>query len=225
MSWLNSDDVLVQGALHHVGIHFAQNPTTAVLAGASEYRSFDGSCTMWKVDALPTSLAQLHKFAEGLFLAQPSVFFRRQAFELVGPLAEDLHYAMDLDLWLRFARRYAIQTTPIELSWMRQHDGAKTFADPLASLREVEHVLRTYEALVPAGVSRLSRKAIQMRISEALLHEGLRAYFVDNKKAAWLAVVCALQKAPLILGRKIWLGLVLRLMLPMSLKSRFLRNP
>jgi hypothetical protein len=215
----------VQDALHHVGMHFARSPATAVLAGASEYRSFDGSRTMWKVDVLPTSLAQLYEFAEGLFLPQPSVFFRRQAFELVGPLAEDLHYAMDLDLWLRFARRYAIKTTPIKLSWMRQHDGAKTFANPLASLREVEHVLRTYEALVPAVVSRSSRKALQMRMSEALLQDGLRAYFVDNKKTAWRAVFCALHRTPFVVGRRIWLGLLLRLTLPTSLKSRFLQNP
>jgi glycosyltransferase involved in cell wall biosynthesis len=225
MSWLNSDDVLTQGSLQYVGIHFANASSSALLAGASEIRSFDGARTLWTVNAVPNSLVQLYRFSEGLYLAQPSVFFRREAFDVIGPLREDLHYAMDLDLWLSFARRHTIDTSARALSWMRHHDDAKTYANTLAVLQEVENVMQAHGASVSANVYRSSRRALRHHRSEAWSKEGLRAYFSGNRKLAWRAVLCAFIETRSVLTKRIWLSLLLRLTFPMALKSLILNRP
>jgi len=54
---------------------------------------------------LPPS-ASIKKFADGSFICQPTVFFRREVFDEVGLLDESLKTAFDLDLWLRIFKRY-----------------------------------------------------------------------------------------------------------------------
>src|SRR5918998_311730 len=42
------------------------------------------------------------------FIVQPAAFFRRSAFEAVGGLDPSLNWAMDYDLWLKFAARFEV---------------------------------------------------------------------------------------------------------------------
>ncbi len=45
-------------------------------------------------------------------VAQPAAFFTREAFEAVGGLDPDYHYAMDYDLWLKIAARFEVPHGP-----------------------------------------------------------------------------------------------------------------
>src|SRR5262249_28286597 len=127
LAWLNSDDVLQEHSLLTIGRYFAENPACNFLAGHSEIRDVTGTKILWTVNDLPRSLTQLLEYPLGRYLPQPSVFFRRNALDAVGPLNEQLHFAMDLDLWLRMAEHYQIEILPQTLSWMRMHEGAKTY--------------------------------------------------------------------------------------------------
>jgi hypothetical protein len=60
-------------------------------------------------------------------LQQPSTFFSREIFDLVGGLDQRLHYVMDKDLWLRIqSRGFEFQTTDLLLSNFRCHENSKT---------------------------------------------------------------------------------------------------
>ena len=60
---------------------------------------------------------------------QPSCFFRKSAWELAGPIDEDLHMAFDLDLWLRMAKKGCkFVGIPELLSTALSHESAKTTA-------------------------------------------------------------------------------------------------
>jgi hypothetical protein len=60
-------------------------------------------------------------------LQQPSTFFSKEIFDLVGGVDQKLHYVMDKDLWLRIQHRgYEFQTTDLILSNFRCHEGSKT---------------------------------------------------------------------------------------------------
>jgi glycosyltransferase involved in cell wall biosynthesis len=225
LGWLNSDDVLNESALQIVGAHFAQLPESMVFAGRSEIKCSDGSKTLWSVDALPTTFDELCNYAKGKFLPQPSVFFRRTAFDEVGGISEDFHYAMDLDLWLKIATKHPIDTTAHLLSWIRWHTDAKTNRNTLAVLKEVETILAPNSASIPASVRKSLYRALRRNQSEAWSREGLRAYFVGNRTAAWQAAFNALASASASCTHRVWLSLILRLILPKAITSTFLKRP
>ena len=62
------------------------------------------------------------------FIMQPSCFFTRRAWQECGPLDENLHFAMDTDLWFRIAQKFSFAMTLKNLSTSVVHPDAKTTA-------------------------------------------------------------------------------------------------
>ena len=119
-----------------------------LVAGRAEYRDVSGTHSIWVVDRVPRTFSEVFSFFDTYF-AQPSVFFTRQALNLDRlSLREKLHYAMDLDLWLRMGRHARITLVDQHLSWMRQHKDAKTWRDALSVIDEVEQVLEPHSRYV-----------------------------------------------------------------------------
>jgi hypothetical protein len=61
-------------------------------------------------------------------IGQPSVFFRRSAFERAGPLDISFHFMLDHHLWIRLARQGKILHVPQVWSAARYHPAAKNRA-------------------------------------------------------------------------------------------------
>ena len=62
----------------------------------------------------------------GVYIPQPAAFWRRDLWERVGPLDTKLYFAMDYDLWVRFARETSIQYHPKLWASFRIHGEGKT---------------------------------------------------------------------------------------------------
>jgi hypothetical protein len=76
------------------------------------------------------------------WFAQPSTFFSRSLFDSAGGVVrEDLHYAMDLELWIRFVKRAAPGFIDSKLSAYRIHEAAKTGALTVPAEMEIVRVL------------------------------------------------------------------------------------
>jgi len=130
--WLNSDDYYHRGALREVAEQFIANPDAGAVVGAGDMLVEEtGAITL--VESFPVTVNSLYG-AVDRFFAQPSCFFSRQAWLDCGPLDESLHLAMDLDLWLKIARKYAYVTTHKNLSVSLIHSHAKTKALAAQSL-------------------------------------------------------------------------------------------
>jgi hypothetical protein len=69
---------------------------------------------------------RLLEFWRGYRMHQPSIFWRREVFDKVGPLREDLHLTMDFDYWVRVAQHYQFLNVDQVLSFCNQHPAAKT---------------------------------------------------------------------------------------------------
>jgi GT2 family glycosyltransferase len=119
--WLNSDDLLLPGALLRVGRHFAGHPGCAWLSGDGVFVAEDGRTEQFVQRAAAYDFDDLLDYGAGRFLPQPSVFFMRELFQRVGGVDEKLRYAMDLDLWLRMRARAPLCYLPASLSLLRQH--------------------------------------------------------------------------------------------------------
>jgi glycosyltransferase involved in cell wall biosynthesis len=144
-SWLNSDDVLLPGALSAVAREWHVGKPLSII-GRSEYRRKDGIDCFYSVVDVPASPSELLAYGLGRFVGQPSAFFALDAFRRVGGLDLDLHYAMDLDLWFRLYTLSEPRLIPEKLSWMRAHPAAKTSSGSERVLGEVERVFDRHVA-------------------------------------------------------------------------------
>jgi glycosyltransferase involved in cell wall biosynthesis len=138
LGWLNSDDVLLPGALRVVGDAFAANPDAVAVCGSG-----------WKVDAegRRTKRVAAREFdgrliRTALTYLQPAMFFRRDAYEAVGGLDTSLRYAMDWDLLMRLAERGRVVAVDVDLAELRCYAATKSEAGGWERLREIAELGR-----------------------------------------------------------------------------------
>ncbi len=141
MGWLNSDDVLLPGALQAVGEAFAKDPEPVPVYGRAVYVDAEGRRPAPYLTA-PWSRERL---ADLCFLAQPATFWRSRVFREVGELDASLHHTMDYDYWLRIAERYEdrqILHLDRELAAARLHGDAKSVAGWDRGLDEIFRLVK-----------------------------------------------------------------------------------
>ncbi len=99
VGWLNSDDLYTSGAISRAVDAFQAHPSWLMVYGQGEHVDAIGLV----IGRYPTRLpaTPIGKFAEGCFICQPTVFFRRTMNVLLGKLDESLKTAFDFDYWLR----------------------------------------------------------------------------------------------------------------------------
>jgi glycosyltransferase involved in cell wall biosynthesis len=124
LSWLNSDDTLLPGALEKVEGYLGSHAAVALVHGRVHFTDESGRIVS-EVETGPTDhegLASLN------LVCQPAAFFRRTALEAAGGLDRELRYAMDHDLWIRMARQHALGYIAEFLATYRLHPESKTRA-------------------------------------------------------------------------------------------------
>lgn len=123
LGWINSDDLLLPGALARVRSIFDSDPSVEIVAGYLAL--IDAESRVISLPRVPTGNNFLGR--RGLVqVSQQSTFFRRSLYEKVGGLDLSLHCAMDFDLWSRFYTAGAKwRTLPIHLAAFRKHGEAK----------------------------------------------------------------------------------------------------
>jgi hypothetical protein len=132
VAWLNSDDMHAPGTLHQVALHWLQSRADVLAGICAEHRNHS-----FKVINKPSATnrdfntAQLARifpcWFSGMYFFQPEVFFTKALLERVGPLDESLNYAMDYDLWMRFAKVGAqLEVIDWPFAFFRLHDSQKT---------------------------------------------------------------------------------------------------
>jgi tetratricopeptide (TPR) repeat protein len=152
LMWLNSDDMLFPGALFYLAQTYLQTRCD-IIAGICVVHRDRQVIALRKPKVRQSNftvanLADVSRFwSTGHFFFQPEVIFTREAWQQAGEmLDENLNYAMDHDLWIRFARqqsRLAVIDYPVAL--FRKHSAQKT-ANNLASLQELLAVTQKYYA-------------------------------------------------------------------------------
>lgn len=139
LTWLNSDDTFLPGALETVGKVFAEHPDVDLVYGDFVYTDPDGR-----------PMRRRHVFASMTYetllyhdyLGQPAVFFRRRLLDQVGPVDESLHYCMDWDLFLRMWRVCRPHHVPVVLATYRLDQSAKSNAEETAAAVDAAHLVQ-----------------------------------------------------------------------------------
>ena len=142
VTWLNSDDTLLPGAVSWAVSALARQAEAGVVFGDTLFTRSDGS-PLNRTTARPfdyeTFVVECHNP-----IPQCSSFIRRSLLEETGPLDPAFYYFMDWDLWLRAGLRRPIVYEPVLLSTYRLHPESKTVAQARRSAPELEYMYRKY---------------------------------------------------------------------------------
>ncbi len=121
-AWLNSDDLLMPSAVS-IAMHFLEaEPDVGLVYGDRVEINGEGKT----IGYLRCPPHDPEMFRKDVTLPQETVFFRRGVYEAVGGLDEDLHFAMDLDLWCKIARVARMRHIPAFLARFRRHHRSKS---------------------------------------------------------------------------------------------------
>lgn len=99
IGWLNSDDLYAHGAIARAMSILTEHPSLLMVYGHGQHVDSHGR-HIGDYPTLPPS-TPVHKFMQGCFICQPTMFFRRSAKILLGTLDEKLKAAFDFEYWLR----------------------------------------------------------------------------------------------------------------------------
>jgi GT2 family glycosyltransferase len=153
--WLNSDDFLLPGAISHVVEMCRKYPTAVAWVGGC-YRIDPQGIILTRVVPEGLTRDSLADWGHRGFFYQPSCFFAAQAWYKIGPLDETLHFAFDLDLWLRLSNIGVLASTGQMISAAIIHKDAKTQAQRVAMQAETIAVQLRHGFREPA-INRLTR--------------------------------------------------------------------
>jgi glycosyltransferase involved in cell wall biosynthesis len=99
IGWLNSDDKYNDEAILEAVSVFRQQSECLLLYGQGYHIDEKGK-KLARYPTLPLPVS-IQAFKQGCFICQPTVFFQRSVFILLGSLDENLKTAFDFDYWLR----------------------------------------------------------------------------------------------------------------------------
>jgi glycosyltransferase involved in cell wall biosynthesis len=138
MGWLNSDDTYEPGALQLVvDVFRAEAVAHWVYGKVRIIDENDREIRRW-ITTYKNIRMRRFSYAKLLrenWISQMGVFWRRSAFEVVGPFDEELHLTMDYDYWLRLARRWPgrfIDADLADFRWYSSSKSGSTFHDQFA---------------------------------------------------------------------------------------------
>jgi len=140
ITYLNSDDYYQPQSLAAVVKCFQTQPALQWAYGGWNLVNRGGA-------VYTTIQPQSYSKAKLLYsnnVGQPSCFFRRELLAECGLLREQLHLAMDYDLWLRFAERYSAGIIQGVIGNMRYYSDAKSAALTRQQLAEMYKISSHY---------------------------------------------------------------------------------
>jgi hypothetical protein len=142
VSWLNSDDVILPNALQLAARAFQQNPALGAVYGEGYQIDINGNVRQTFPCTEPFNLWKLIHLSD--YILQQSSYFRKDVLEEVGYLDEDLHYALDWDLFIRIGKRYELGYIPAHMGSIREYADAKSFAGGAKRFTELARMMRKH---------------------------------------------------------------------------------
>jgi glycosyltransferase involved in cell wall biosynthesis len=214
--YLNSDDLLVPGALARV-INIFADPSVKWVSGSCE--TFDSTGIVGDVRPGPAGsmkdyLAPWNRASRYVFPFSGACYLRREVFERLGFFDESYCYSMDIEYYCRSIFEGAFRQTTVSevLGKYRLHSDSKTVGRGVAygfRLDEVRIAQRYQRYLSAAERAELNSEIrvqlrwLPIRESTWLLSQGRR------KDALWLLLDAA-HMSPSLLAFRPWLGALRR---------------
>lgn len=138
--WINSDDLVADGAFAAAREFFSHHPDAAILCG-NAITIDDDDRVLLRLGPRVRRERLRRPWNGDTSMHQPSLVFRREVYDAVGPFDVSLHYAMDYDFFLRAASRFPVHHEPVDLGLFRISPGTKTGQGAARAFCEVRQSL------------------------------------------------------------------------------------
>ena len=215
--YLNSDDLLVPGALSAVKRIFA-DPSIMWIGGSCE--NFDASGSIGGIRVGPAErmkdyLAPWNRPTPYVFPFSGSCYMRREVFEQIGYFEETYSYSMDMEFYSRaiFEGHFQPTITDEVLAKWRWHPESKTMS------RGIAYAFRSDEVRIAQRYARYLSVAERDELNSEV---GLQLKWLPVRESMWLldqrrrkealsVIMGAARKAPALLMFRPWLGALRRI--------------
>jgi len=144
--WLNSDDMLLPGALSTL-TSALERETDASVAYGQAWRMDEASGRKKLVWTEPFSD---YRLSIRCIISQPAAIIRRASWERVGGLDSGLHMAMDYDLWWRLSKsgaKFLCLSDVVAVN--RLHSETKTRLNRARHYSEATSIVKRYNGRLP----------------------------------------------------------------------------
>jgi glycosyltransferase involved in cell wall biosynthesis len=124
LHFLNSDDLLIEGAVERVVQAFQTHPKAGVVYGKAKFIDADGA----DIQDYPSEefdIARVFRTWSNP-VSQPTAFLRKQIFEKYGSPDEDWPFCADFEYWIRISSETTFHYLQEYLACMRIHSATKT---------------------------------------------------------------------------------------------------
>ncbi len=142
VAWLNSDDILLPGAVTKAVAALHAHPEAAAVYGEGYRIDHNGRRLGRFSHTEPFNLWKLIFLYD--YVLQQSLFLRREAVAGAGYLDESLHYTMDWDLLIRLGKLRPLLYVPEFLGAIREYPEAKSFSGGDKRIHEIRNMLRRH---------------------------------------------------------------------------------
>ena len=126
-AWLNSDDCYMTEALDCIVSTYIKNKNYDIFVGTGQIVDAHGNALHNTKPPGEITVESIYNWFNGSDFVQPSCFFTKEAWLRSGPLDENIHIALDVDLWLRMAisgcKYLSVDKVISSVKW---HEKAKT---------------------------------------------------------------------------------------------------
>ena len=141
VAYLNSDDVLLPGALLTVVAHLEANPEWDLVYGNAYHIDEEDRV----IGNYPTAPFDFDRLLQDCCICQPATFWRRRVVDRIGYFDEALHYTMDYEYWMRLHRAGGVLAhVPEFLASSRVHSATKTLSARMQVYDEILSVSRRH---------------------------------------------------------------------------------
>ncbi len=178
IAWINSDDWYADGAFHAVAEALSGH---SMVIGSAQEVNRDKTHRQTVPNIQRSFYDLMRHWIPYAWLAQPSVFFTKELLESVkyrdGAYVDaSLYFAMDLDLWARFALKQPF-TNRLDkvLSHYRIYEDNKTGARPIAGAKECARIFRRYSNVLARAERKFSCVIAVNEVQAALLGKTIAA--------------------------------------------------
>jgi glycosyltransferase involved in cell wall biosynthesis len=186
LAWINSDDYYLPNCFFEIADAYHKHRLT----NNPEFW-FIGNCLAkgtinWEFKSKLFTKLDLLRFWDHV-IGQPSVFWSKNLIQ--HPiLNEQLHYAMDLDLWLRMRNKAAPIALNADLSVARYYDDTKTSKGDYKRYLEIKNILIHYNDQKSFLSDKELGKRLYQRLFKDYVHKRLilpQLSFYENTKREW----------------------------------------
>ena len=124
-AFLNSDDTYLPGTLHRVAQEIDPHKGCHIIMGRCKFISAEGSEIGIEHPSAFENHERVLKIWRGYSLPQPAIFWTPEVWNTCGGMDEQLHFALDYDLFCRFSQKYHFRTIDQVLATYRLHDESR----------------------------------------------------------------------------------------------------